>query len=48
MRARGPLAPLIKLRSPDRRRLDDYLTQGLYLPDSVAGQWLDGDRTALR
>lgn len=48
MRARGPLPPLIKLRSPDRRRLDDYLTQGLYLPDSVAGQWLDGDRTALR
>ncbi|WP_312793182.1 glycosyltransferase family 32 protein [Diaphorobacter nitroreducens] len=48
MRARGPLPPLIKLRSPDRRRLDDYLTQGLYLPDSVAGQWLDGDRPALR
>lgn len=48
MRARGPLPPLIKLRSPDRRRLDDYLTQGLYLPDSVAGQWLDGDRAALR
>jgi len=48
MHARGPLPPLIKLRSPDRRRLDDYLTQGLYLPDSVAGQWLDGDRPALR
>ena len=48
MRARGPLPPLIKLRSPDRRRLDDYLAQGLYLPDSVAGQWLDGDRAALR
>lgn len=48
MHARGPLPPLIKLRSPDRRRLDDYLTQGLYLPDSVAGQWLDGDRAALR
>ena len=48
MRARGPLPPLIKLRSPDRRRLDDYLTQGLYLPDSVAGQWLDGDRAAFR
>ncbi|MDU7585812.1 MAG: capsular polysaccharide synthesis protein [Acidovorax sp.] len=46
--ARGPLPPLIKLRSPDRRRLDDYLAQGLYLPDSVAGQWLDGDRPALR
>lgn len=48
MHARGPLPPLIKLRSPDRRRLDDYLAQGLYLPDSVAGQWLDGDRPALR
>ena len=48
MRARGPLPPLIKLRSPDRRRLDDYLAQGLYLPDSVAGQWLDGDCAALR
>lgn len=48
MRARGPLPPLIKLRSPDRRRLDDYLAQGMYLPDSVAGQWLDGDRAALR
>ena len=23
-RVRGPLPPLIKLRSPDRRRLDDY------------------------
>ena len=48
MYARGPLPPLIKLRSPDRRRLDDYLAQGLYLPDSVAGQWLAGDRAALR
>ena len=48
MRARGPLPPLFKLRSPDRRRLDDYLAQGLYLPDSVAGQWLDGNRAALR
>ena len=48
MRAPGPLPPLIKLRSPDRRRLDDYLAQGMYLPDSVAGQWLDGDRPALR
>ena len=48
MRARGPLPPLIKLRSPDRRRLDDYLAQGMYLPDSVAGQWLDGDRAAFR
>lgn len=48
MRVRGPLPPLIKLRAPDRRRLDDYLARGLYLPDSVAGQWLDGDRAAPR
>lgn len=37
---RGPLPPLIKLRAPDRRRLSDYLARGLYLPGSVAGQWL--------
>lgn len=43
-RIRGPLPPLIKLRSPDRRRLDDYLARGLYLPESVAGRWLmDGE-----
>ncbi len=41
-RVRGPLPPLIKLRSPDRRRLDGYLARGLYLPESVAGQWLAG------
>jgi hypothetical protein len=40
-RIRGPLPPLIKLRAPDRRRLNDYLARGLYLPDSVAGRWLD-------
>lgn len=38
----GPLPLFIKLRSPDRRRLDDYLARGLYLPESVAGQWLAG------
>ena len=42
-RVRGPLPPLIKLRGPDRRRLDDYLARGLYLPESVAGRWLMGD-----
>lgn len=40
-RIRGPLPPLVKLRAPDRRRLSDYLARGLYLPDSVAGRWLD-------
>ncbi|POR12714.1 capsular polysaccharide synthesis protein [Diaphorobacter sp. LR2014-1] len=44
----GPLPPLIKLRGPDRRRLDDYLARGLYLPDSVAGRWLDADRVNAR
>ena len=39
-RPTGALPPLIKLRSPDRRRLDDYLERGLYLPDSIAGQQL--------
>ena len=48
MRVRGPLPPLIKLRAPDRRRLDDYLARGLYLPDSVAGRWLDADRVNAR
>jgi hypothetical protein len=38
----GALPPLIKLRAPDRRRLDDYLARGLYLPGSVAGQLLTG------
>lgn len=37
----GPLPPLVKLRAPDRRRLSDYLARGLYLPDSVAGRWLN-------
>ena len=39
-RIRGALPPLIKLRSPDRKRLDDYLARGFYLPDSVAGRYL--------
>lgn len=36
----GVLPSLIKLRSPDRKRLDDYLTRGFYLPDSIAGRYL--------
>lgn len=36
----GALPPLIKLRGPDRKRLDDYLERGLYLPGSVADQLL--------
>jgi len=31
---------LVKLRQPDRRRLDGYLARGLYLPQSLAGQFL--------
>jgi len=38
----GTVPPLIKLRSPDRKRLSDYLERGLYLPDSVAGRCLAG------
>lgn len=39
-RPAGALPPLIKLRAPDRRRLDDYLARGLYLPDSIAARHL--------
>ena len=31
---------LIKLRSPDRKRLDLYLQNGLYVKDSVAQRYL--------
>lgn len=31
---------LVKLRGPDRRKLDHYLEQGLYLPDSIVGRHL--------
>lgn len=37
----GAVPPLIKLRSPDRKRLDDYLSRRLYLPGSIAGRYLD-------
>lgn len=32
----GALPPLVKLRSPDRKRLDLYLARGLYVPGSIA------------
>lgn len=37
------LPPLIKLRAPDRKRLDDYLARGLYVPDSAAARYLMGE-----
>lgn len=42
-RISGDLPPLIKLRAPDRKRLDEYLARGLYLPDSVAARHLMRD-----
>ncbi|RYF27057.1 MAG: mannosyltransferase [Comamonadaceae bacterium] len=39
-RVTGPLPPVIKLRGPDRRRLDEYLARRLYLPDSLVGRYL--------
>lgn len=38
--AGGALPALIKLRSPDRKRLDDYLARGLYLSGSIAARYL--------
>lgn len=34
------LPSVIKLRAPDRKRLDEYLARGLYVPDSVADRFL--------
>ncbi|KAB2895369.1 MAG: mannosyltransferase [Burkholderiaceae bacterium] len=39
-RAPQALPPVIKLRAPDRKRLDEYLARGLYVPDSVADRFL--------
>jgi hypothetical protein len=39
-RIRHPLVPLIKLRNPDRKRLDLYLERGLYVRDSIAQRYL--------
>lgn len=35
--------PVVKLRGPDRKRLDEYLARGLYLPDSLVGRYLMAD-----
>lgn len=40
MPVRSTLSPLIKLRGPDRKKLDNYIERGLYLPDSIAGTFL--------
>lgn len=37
--ARAP-APLVKLRAPDRKKLDLYLERGLYVPGSIADRYL--------
>lgn len=39
-RIRAPLVPLIKLRNPDRKRLDLYLARGLYVQGSIAQRYL--------
>lgn len=36
----GALPSLIKLRNPDRKRLDEYLLRGLYVQDSIADRFL--------
>lgn len=38
--AAGAPPPLIKLRKPDRKRLDLYLERRLYLPESTVGRYL--------
>ncbi len=42
-RITGEVPPLIKLRAPDRKRLDEYLARGLYVPGSVAARYLMGE-----
>ena len=42
-RVTGDLPPLIKLRAPDRKRLDHYLDRGLYVHGSVAARYLVGE-----
>jgi len=36
----GPVPALIKLRNPDRKRLDEYMSRGLYVEDSVVDRFL--------
>lgn len=40
MPLQGPPAPLIKLRGPDRKKLDLYLQQNIMVPGSLAQQYL--------
>ncbi|THU01556.1 mannosyltransferase [Lampropedia puyangensis] len=40
MPVQGRVPPLIKLRGPDRKKLDEYLTRGLYGADSLAAHYL--------
>ncbi|MBX3633210.1 MAG: mannosyltransferase [Simplicispira sp.] len=42
-RAAAAPPPLIKLRKPDRKRLDLYLARGLYHPSSTLGRYLPAD-----
>lgn len=42
-RITGTLPSLIKLRSPDRKRLDEYLSRGLYVENSIMGRFLCKD-----
>ena len=42
-RITGTLPSLIKLRSPDRKRLDEYLSRGLYVKDSIVDRLLGKD-----
>ncbi|MDQ7969985.1 MAG: capsular polysaccharide synthesis protein [Oxalicibacterium faecigallinarum] len=37
---RGVVPSLIKLRNPDRKRLDEYLLRGLYVKDSIFDRFL--------
>lgn len=40
MPVRAQVSPLIKLRGPDRKKMDDYIERDLYLPGSIAGTFL--------
>lgn len=43
MRPQAAVSPLIKLRGPDRKKLDKYFERELFVPDSIAGQFLTHD-----
>lgn len=40
MPLQASVSPLIKLRGPDRKKLDAYIERGLYLPNSIVGRYL--------